>query len=100
MARCLPARFRLANGFRSGVTLRLQVFRLHLQNFTTLFKRAKFIYIQLKAPACQFFCDCVWLGTQQIGIEHAYPVLIELKRKVAADYDHGNSVITLPQRLN
>jgi hypothetical protein len=55
------------------------VFSLYLQNFTTLFKSAQLIYIQLKAPACQFFSDCVWLGTQQIGIEHAYPVLIELK---------------------
>ncbi|KDM58934.1 hypothetical protein AE02_00770, partial [Klebsiella variicola] len=26
-------------------------------------------------------CDCVWLGTQQIGIEHAYPVLIELNKE-------------------
>lgn len=100
MARCLPRALSPGQWISIGSYARLQVFRLHLQNFTTLFKRAKFIYIQLKAPACQFFCDCVWLGTQQIGIEHAYPVLIELKRKVAADYDHGNSVITLPQRLN
>jgi hypothetical protein len=45
-------------------------------------KSAQLIYIQLKAPACQFFSDCVWLITQQIGIEHAYPVLIELNRKM------------------
>ena len=29
-------------------------FRLYLQNFTTLFESAQLIYIQLKAPACQF----------------------------------------------
>ncbi len=51
-----------------GVTLRLQVFRFDLQYFTTLFKSAQLIYIQLKAPACQFFSDCVWLITQQIGM--------------------------------
>ena len=44
----------------------------------TSFKSAQLIYIQLKAPAGEFFSDCVWLITQQIGIEHAYPVLIEL----------------------
>ncbi|CAD5354220.1 protein of unknown function [Enterobacter cancerogenus] len=54
---------------------------MYLQNFTTLFESAQLIYIQLKAPACQFFSDCVWLITQQIGIEHAYPVLIELKEE-------------------
>ncbi|CCJ83722.1 hypothetical protein BN133_99 [Cronobacter dublinensis 582] len=96
----LPTRFRLADGFRSRVTFSLQIFSFYLQNFTTLFKSDQLIYIQLKAPACQFFCDCVWLGTQQIGIEHAYPVLIE-KRKGKGDRTCGRTDIqrfTLPQR--
>src|SRR5690606_11869559 len=96
-----PARFRLADGFRSRVTLCLQIFSLYLQNFTTLFRSAQLIYIQLKAPACQFFSDCVWLITQQIGIEHAYPVLIELKKeKVTTACGHRDILPTLPQRLN
>ncbi len=39
-----------------------------------------------------------WLITQQIGIEHAYPVLIELKGDVATACDHRDTVTTLPQR--
>jgi hypothetical protein len=68
--------------------------------YDALQERAAYI-IQLKAPACQFFSDCVWLITQQIGIEHAYPVLIELKKeKVTTACGHRDILPTLPQRLN
>ncbi len=71
-----PTCFGLTDGFGSGVTLGLQIFSFYLQDFATLFERTQHFHIQFESSACQFFCDCVWLITQQIGIEHAYPVYL------------------------
>ncbi len=56
---------------------RLQVFRVDLQTYDAL-RCAQLIWLSsLKPRRASFSATGVWLITQQIVIEHAYPVLIE-----------------------